>query len=189
MTSLQAKRVRTHDESSRRAHWTLVGLVAAICLPAIATVILITRTARPDLFDLAPIASRSDQYLILAWPELERARHALRTGAISSGAMIRALGYMMDGDRAVRDGERVQGFILLPDVGNSAHPEQRFGDQMIEVRLETGNAVRFAERSLVWVWGTLRMLPGDPNGHEPLYILEHARTELANKADIQKYFK
>ena len=64
-----------------------------------------------------------------------------------------------------------------------------FGDQMIEVRLEAGNEVRFSERSLVWAWGTLRMLPGDPSGHEPLYILENARTEPANKADIQKYFK
>jgi hypothetical protein len=60
---------------------------------------------------------------------------------------------------------------------------------MIKVQLETGNAGRLAQRSLVWVWGTLRMLPGNPNGHEPLYVLEHARTELANKADIQKYFK
>ncbi|MBZ5625600.1 MAG: hypothetical protein LAQ69_43935 [Acidobacteriia bacterium] len=149
----------------------------------------ITKTAGPDLFDLTPAVSRSDQYLILAWPDLERARHALNAGAISSGAMIRALGYMMEGDRPLRDGERIQGFVLLPDAGNAVHPAHRFGDQMIDVRLQAANEIRFSERSLVWVWGTLRMLPGDPTGHEPLYVLENARTELANQADIPKYFK
>jgi hypothetical protein len=166
-----------------------MGLIIVIYLPAIATVVLSTRIAKPDLFDLTPIASRSDQYFVLAWPELERARLALRTGPISSGAMIRALGYLMDGSPTARNGDRVQAFILVPNVAHSAHPDHWFGDQMIAVRLDTGNAVRFAEQSLVWVWGTLRMLPGNPNGHEPLYVLEHARTELANKADIQKDFK
>jgi hypothetical protein len=151
--------------------------------------VLITSAIEPDLFDLTPVVPRSDQYLNLAWPELERPKHALNAGPISSGTMIRALGYMMEGDRPVRDGDRVQSFVLLPDAGNPVHPAHRFGDQMIDVRLEAGNEVRFSGRGLVWVWGTLRMLPGDPSGHEPLYILENARTEPANKADIPKYFK
>jgi hypothetical protein len=158
-------------------------------LPVVGTLILITTTGRPDLFDLTPVISRSDQYLVLAWSDLERTKHTLHAAGVSSGAMIRALGYMMDGYRPIRDGERVRGFILLPDVGNAWHPAHRFGDEMIDVRLEAGNTIRFTERSLVWVWGTLRMLPGDPLGHEPLYVLEHARTEPANKADIQRYFK
>jgi hypothetical protein len=103
--------------------------------------------------------------------------------------MIRVLGYMMEGDLPIRDGERVQNFVLLADAGNPGHPAHRFGDEIIAVRLGAGNAIRFADRSLVWVWGTLRMLPGDPSGHEPLYILENARTEPANQTDIQKYFK
>ena len=153
-------------------------------------VVVQARHLRPgDLFELTPVVSHSDQYLILAWPELERGRHALHTDAISSGAMIRALGYMMNGDRPVRDGEHVQGFTLLRDAGSAVHPAHRFGDQMIDVRLEEGNAVRFSEQSLVWVWGTLQMLPGDPLGHVPLYVLEHARTEPASKADIQELFK
>jgi hypothetical protein len=45
------------------------------------------------------------------------------------------------------------------------------------------------DESLVWVWGTLRVLPGDPSGHEPLNVLEHARTEPAGKPDIPKYFR
>ena len=187
--SQRPKRARRHEVLSRRAARTLIGLVALIFLPIIPLGIVITQRAGPDLFDLTPVVSHSDQYLILAWPELERGRHALHTGAISSGAMIRALGYMMNGDRPLRDGERVQGFILLPDAGSAVHPAHRFGDQMIEVRLEAGKAVRFSERSLVWVWGTLQMLPGDPLGHAPLNVLEHARTEPANRADIQEFFK
>ncbi len=96
---------------------------------------------------------------------------------------------MMEDNRPISDGALVQNFVLLPDAGNAIHPAHRFGDEMIDVRLDAGNTVRFAERSLVWVWGTLRMLPGDPLGHQPLYVLENARTEPANKADLQKYFK
>ena len=188
-TGQRPKRARRHDTLSRRAFRMLVVLVAAILLPVLVTVVLITNAIKPDLFDLTPIVSRSDQYLILAWPDLERAKHALSVGAISSGTRMRALGYMMVGDRPVRDGERVQGFVLLPDAGNPVHPAHRFGDQMIDVRLSAGNEARFCDRSLVWVWGTLRMLPGDPSGHEPLYVLEDARTEPANKADISKYFR
>ena len=183
------KRVRRSEVLSRRAARTLVGLVALILLPVIALVIAFTETAGPDLFELTPVAGHSDQYLVLAWPDLERGRHALHTGSISSGAMIRALGYMMEGDRPIHDGDRVPGFILLPDGGNVVHPAHRFGDGMMDVRLEAGSTVRFSERSLVWVWGTLRMLQGDPLGHSPLYVLEHARTEPASKADIRRYFK
>jgi hypothetical protein len=188
-SSHRPKRARQHDALSRRAFRTLIVLAAAICLPSIVGIILITKAARQDLSDLTPAVSRLDQYVILAWPELERAKRALSAGAISSGTMIRALGYMMESDRPVRNGERVERFVLLPDAGNPVHPAHRFGDQMIEVRLEAGNEVRFSERSLVWVWGRLRMLPGDPSGHEPLYLLEDARAELANEADIPKYFR
>lgn len=164
-------------------------LASAICLPAFVSVVLITNAARQDLFDLSPVVASSDQYSMLAWQQLERGRHALSAGAISSGALMRALGYMMDGDRPVHDGERVRNFVLLPEAGNPVHPAHRFGDRMIDVRLSAGNESRFSGRSLVWVWGTLRMLPGNSSGHEPLYILEDARTEPANKADIPKYFK
>jgi hypothetical protein len=188
-TVQRPKRARRHDTLSRRAFRTLLVLASAILLPVLLALVLITNAIKPDLFDLTPVVSHSDQYLILAWPDLERAKHALSVGAISSGTMMRALGYMMDGDRPVPDGERVQGFVLLPDAGSPIHPAHRFGDQMIDVRLRVGNEVRFFGRRLVWVWGTLRMLPGDPSGHEPLYILEEARAEPANKADIPKYFK
>jgi hypothetical protein len=164
-------------------------LVTAILLPVIATLFLVTKSAGPDLFDLVPSVSHSDQYLILPWPELERAKRALKAGPISSGSKIRALGYMMEGDHPLRDGEPVRSFVLLPDAGSAVHPAHRFGDQMIEVHTDGGKLVRFRERTLVWVWGTLRMLPGDPSGHEPLYVLEDARTELADRRDIQKYFK
>src|SRR5947209_3624791 len=93
MTRIRARRLRKLEASSRRALWSLIGLTAAICLP---TLFLISRPSGPDLFDLTAVEARSDGYVILVWPELERARHAMRTDAISSGTMIRALGYMMD---------------------------------------------------------------------------------------------
>ena len=87
---------------------------------------------------------------------------------VSSGSAARALGYMMDGSQPARNGELVHCFFLMPDAGSTIHPAHRFGDQMIEVRLVPGDTVRFNEGSLVWVSGTWRNIPGDPNGHDPL---------------------
>ena len=135
----QPKQAGQPKALSRRAARIVIVLVACIFVPVVATLVLTTRASAPDLFDLTPVVARSDQYLILAWPELERARTALNAGGVSSGTMIRALGYMMEADRPIRDGERVQSFVLLPDAGNTVHPAHRFGDQMIDVRLEAGS--------------------------------------------------
>lgn len=185
----RSKHDRRHDDSSRRASRTLIALVAAILLPTIVMVILAAKSTGPDLSDLTPTVSQTDRYVMIGWSELERGRNALSAGGISSGAMVRILGYMMDSGRPIRDGEPVQRFVLLPDAGNPLHPAHRFGDQMIDVRIGGGNRVSFSERSLVWVWGTLRMLSGDTSGHEPLYVLEDAHTNPADTADIQKYYK
>src|SRR4051812_43822825 len=115
MTRLPASRARKQDEATRRALWALIGLTAVICAPSI---FLISQPSGPDLFDLTPVEGHSDGFLILAWPELERPKYALRKGGISSGTKIRALGYMMDSDRHIHEGERVQRFVLLPDAGN-----------------------------------------------------------------------
>ena len=102
---------------------------------------------------------------------------------------MRALGYMMEGDQPVRDGQVVRRFVLLPDKGNAVHPAHRFGDQMIDVQLRPSDSVRFSGGSLVWVWGTLRALPGDPGGPIPLYRLEDARVEPADEGEIPRYFR
>ena len=152
-------------------------------------VILISRTTGPDLFDLVPKVANSGGYAILAWYELERGRHALQEGGFSTGTQMRALGYMMEGDRPVRDGQMVRRFVLLPDKGNAVHPAHRFGDQMIDVQLQPGDGVRFSRGSLIWVWGAFRVFPGDPGGPVPLYRLENARIEPAKEEEIAKYFR
>ena len=57
----------------------------------------------------------------------------------------------------------------------AVHPAHRFGDQMIDVRLETGSRVRFSDRSLVWAWCTLRMVPGDSARTVPLIHTAHRK--------------
>jgi hypothetical protein len=151
--------------------------------------ILISRTSGPDLFDLVPKGATSDGYALLAWYDLERGSHSLKVGGVSTGAPVRVLGYMMEGDQPVRDGEMVRRFVLLPDKGNAVHPAHRFGDQMIEVHLGTVDRARFSGGSLVWVWGTLRALPGDPGGPVPLYQLDNARVAPADEREIPRYFR
>jgi hypothetical protein len=182
----RARQLRRYEVSARRARRMLIGVTVAVCLPV---AIVISRPTPPDLFDLVPKIDQSGGYVLLAWPDLERARAALSTSGIASGTMIRALGYMMEGDQRVRDGDDVERFILLPDVGTPAHPAHRFGDQMIDVRLAPGGRVRFSEKHLVWVSGKLQSLTGNPSGPRPLYLLENADVEPATQTDIARYFR
>jgi hypothetical protein len=148
-----------------------------------------TLTALPDLSDVAPKASGSDGYVLLDWNVLERGHRALREDGLSTGTLVKALGYMMKADQTIRGGQLVTQFVLLPDAGNAFLAPKCFGDQMIDVRLQPGNTVRFSARSLVWVSGVLQTLAGNPIGPQPLYRLEDARIEPANRADIPKYFQ
>ncbi len=183
----RARQLRRCEALSRRAVGILIGVTVAVCVPVV--VVISSTTIEPDLFDLVPKVVQSDGYLLLAWPDLERAWSAMNTAGISSGTMVRALGYMMGGDRRIQDGGEVDRFILLPDAGTAFHPAHRFGDQMIDVHLAVGITVRFSARRLVWVLGRLRSLAGNPAGDQPLYVLENARAEPAGRTDIAKYFR
>ena len=82
-------------------------------------------------------------------------------------------------------GGPVERFLLTP---NKAGPLiERFGDEMIEALFRAGSTNRLG--SLLWVWGTLRALPGEPGGEVPVYVLENAWTEPANLADIANYYR
>ena len=184
----QPRHAREREATSRRAFRTFIGVAAVICLSAIAVLVQVSVTAVPDLFDLVPKVPRSNGYVLLAWNQLERGDRALRQGVPFRDTPVRVLGYMMDGDEPIAAGQPVARFVLVPDAG-SVRAAHRFGDQMLDVRLRVDETAHFCNRCLFWVWGTLKMLPGDPIGPKPVYCLENARTELAHKADIPKYFR
>jgi len=184
----QPRHAREREATSRRAFRTFIGVAAVICLSAVAVLVLVSVTAVPDLFGLVPRVPRSNGYVLLAWNDLERDNRALRQGVPFRDTPVRVLGYMMDGDESIGDGQSVARFLLVPDAG-SVRATHRFGDQMIDVRLRVDDRARFCNRCLVWVWGTLKMLPGDPIAPKPLYCLENAQTEPAHKADILRYFR
>ena len=127
---------------------------------------------------------------ILSWPSLLR-RQSLAVGepaAPHDGMEVRALGYAMDGERALREGELVNSFVLLPDSGHVFHPAHRFGDQMITVYLPRSQRFRYRAAELVWAIGTLHVLAGDPAGPVPLYVLANAHVEATDKAVIAQFF-
>jgi hypothetical protein len=185
----QTVRAARHDALSRRAIRKLIAPVCAVFLPVTAAIVLTSGAARPDLFDLTPQTTQIDGYLLVAWYELEIGHRSLKTGGVSTGAAVRALGYMMGCDEPIRNGQFVRRFILLPETEGVLHPAHCYGDQMIEVRLHSNETARFAERSLIWAWGTVQIGAGDPGGHTALYILENARMEPARTEDIPRYFK
>ena len=166
-------------------------IAACALIPAASIVLVIGNAMRTDLSDLTPIANRAGAYSLLSWPALlqDHARALHADSSIYTGAAVRVLGYMMDGDRPVRDQQRVEDFVLLPDAGTPLHPAHRFGDQMIAVHLKEAAPVQFSSGALVWVWGTMRVLPGDPGGPRPLYALEGVRVQAAYQDEIARYFR
>jgi hypothetical protein len=185
----RARRISRVDALSRSAFRVLLVLVALICLIALAGGLLIGRKKGPDLFVLTPKVSSLDGYATIAWYDLEGGPQAHKAGGVSTGTPARVLGYMMSGTHPSPDGQLITCFVLLPDAGSPVHAARRFGDQMIEVNLQPGDSVRFSEGSIVWVWGTWEVFPGDPAGPRPLYGLRNARVQPANKADISKFFR
>jgi hypothetical protein len=152
------------------------------CVPVLGTLLAVVSTTEPDLSDLNPIRQPPGQYELLNW-------FALRHGRFSAQAAVLALGYMVESDRSPHTGDLVRDFVLLPEAGNILHPAHRIPDEMIAVHLREGEQIQFSPRRLVWVWGTFRVSPGDPAGLQPLYHLDQARTQLADKSEIPKYFR
>jgi len=172
--------------SSRREIGTLVLVLVAGLAPALGVMIGIAATLQPDLSNLSPVHGADPA--LLNWSGLLREDHSTPPNP-GAGVEVRALGYMMEGKRAAAEGQWVREFYLLPDAGNLFHPAHRDGDQMIAVHLADGARVRFSSRALVWVWGSLQWLPGDAEGAKPLYTLERARVQAAEKGEIRRYFR
>lgn len=169
---------------------TLALIVTIACVPLLGTVLAVIITTKPDLSDLIPSDAQVGEYIVLSWPELLQTHHVLNSAAVKlDGAEVQALGYMVDGDKAIHPGDLVQDFVLLPDAGNLLDPADRFGDQMVSVRLRESDRIPFSPRQLVWVWGTFRASRGDSSGPTPLYHLESARTQPAGRADIGRSFQ
>jgi hypothetical protein len=136
---------------------TLALIVALTILPAAGTVAVIAVMSQPDLSGLTPVRSHTAGFSLLSWANLLRdPSHKAGSGpAISSGAAIEVLGYMMDGNRPLKKGQSIPEFILLPETGDPVHPAHLSGDQMISVRLRDDARVRFfLSRSGVGFWNS-----------------------------------
>ena len=156
----------------------MVLVTAITCVPVLGTLLAIVSTTEPDLSDLTPAGQPSGHYVLLNWFDL-------RQGQFSATASVQALGYMLESGPALRTGDWIQDFVLLPEAGNLLHPAHRIQDQMIAVRLREGEQIQFSPRSLVWVWGTFRASPR----HPALYHLNQARAKRVDKSEIPKYFR
>ena len=170
---------------------TILLVMMATCVPALAAVLLIATSSQPDLADLDRVPQPEGGPAILTWSELSRDRtHSLNAApTLSAGTRVLVLGYMTDYGRPLRADELVHGFLLLPEAGNFLHPAHRAADQMIAVHLAAGHEVPFANRHLVLVTGTLRQQPGNPAGEQALFLLNEADARLIERGDVGNYYK
>lgn len=171
---------------------TLLLIGAGLTIPLAGVLLAISATSQPDLSELVPIGNSAQNYIVLNWSTLLRDHpHSLVAGSSSLfvGSRVQALGYMVEEDRAIGEGQWVHDFVLLPEAGHFLHPAHRFGDQMIAVHLEPDTRVRFSSMALIWVTGTFRAAAGDPVGPKPLYALERACVQAAERAEILRCFR
>ena len=175
----RAKDLRVSQSEALRA---FIRVIVITCAPVLGTLLAIVSTTEPDLSDLVPIRQPPGAYALLKWL-------ALRHGQFFPAASVQVLGYMAESDQSLHTGDWVRNFVLLPDAGNLLHPAHRIPDQMIAVRLREGEQIQFFPKSMVWVWGTFRASAADPAGVQPLYHLDEARVQRANKFEIPKYFR
>ena len=179
------------DQERKKAHRRTLALIVTIfAVPVLGTILAVISTTEPELSELVPASKQVGGYIVLNWLELlQMRRNELNPASALSGAAVRALGYMADRDKPTHAGDLVQDFVLLPEAGNLLDPAHRFGDQMIHVRLTDSDRILFSPRQLVWVWGAFQASRGDPSGPTPLYSLEGARAQTADRADIARYFQ
>jgi hypothetical protein len=184
-------KVKVRQERRREHSRALAVVIAIMGVPALGTIRAVVSTTKPDLSELIPSDKQVGEYIVLSWPELPQTRRNELNSAAATlgGAAVRALGYMVDGDKAIHTGDLVQDFVVLPDAGNLLDPAHRFGDQMVSVRLKESDRIPFSPGRLVWVWGTFRASRGDPSGPTPLYHLERARAQVADRVDIEWFFQ
>ena len=182
---------KIHQERSRVHRRTLALIITIACIPLLGTILAIVITSKPDLSELIPTSAQVGDYNVLSWRELLQTHHELSSAAAKlDGAAVQALGYMVDGDKAIHPGDSVQDFrAATPTPETSWDPADRFGDQMVSVHLTESHRIPFSPRQLIWVWGTFRVSQGDSSGPTPLYHLENARTQPADRADIGRYFQ
>jgi len=188
---IRAARGGRHRRSRTDDRKTLLLIIGIAMVPTVgAALAIMTSPMGPDLSDLVSIKPAAEGKGILDWPVLlrERSFGLNADPRMMVGAADCALGYMAAGDEPVRDGDQTNEFILLPETGNLLHPAHRFGDQMIDVRLRAGGKLRFASQSLTWVCGSFHSSSGDPEGHEPLYVLADADAMRVGRPYVARYF-
>ncbi len=154
---------------------------------------LISLDTRPDLSDCRP---RSDRTTIdadlLGWPSLTQSDYFPKSRNIENSppqnaAVVKMLGYMMDGYKFARDGAPVKMFVLMPSAGHFLHPAHRDPDEMVEVWPGSGTVI-FENRQLVWVSGAFNRLPQHSVEEHALYALRDASVEPASYEDIKNWF-
>lgn len=174
--------IRARNHAARRKHdkLTVSSVVAAIVLPALLALALTAMDMRTDLSDLKPTGQPDDAGAVqVGWPDLKQ--HG------DFPARVRLLGYMMQDQRPLRDGERIDVFLLLPEAGHLLHPPHRIPNQTVVVW--SSDPVFFRNRELVWASGTLSKTIRRSGQDQPEWAMTFAAVAPAAEREIGKWLR
>ena len=159
---LHLEKARSQRRGERTRDWKLLAMVLlGLSAPAIAAVIVIIASSRPDLFYAKFPAKTSDGIAsIIDWETLDRLADMMERSKTYRAphifdSQVQLAGYMLPFGTD-RDGDRVNTFLLVPDPGNLLHPPHlKDRGAVVVVRLEPGKSVRLTGKQQVWVRGRM----------------------------------
>jgi hypothetical protein len=81
-------------------------IIVIACVPVIGTVAVVVSTSEPDLSEVKPLKQTDGDDPVLDWARLRQDHsRAMAAGSPAfSGAQVRALGYITDGDQPIPKG-------------------------------------------------------------------------------------
>jgi hypothetical protein len=144
---------RRANYRKERRTFALIACITAI--PVLLATTAIVYSTLPDLYSVVP--SAKDGALPLSWRTLED----LESRADLFHTEVEMVGYMFSIDHARGQGTAVQRFLLVPDAGNWLSAPHFHPDEVIDVRLQSGNTVPVIDRKPVLVRGMLSVESAD----------------------------
>jgi hypothetical protein len=173
---------RAQNDAARgkREKLTFWSIAAAIVLPVILAAALVAMDMRADLSQLKSTGLVDDRGAVpVAWPDLRD--HGDFPGR------VRILGYMVHEQMPIRDGERVDIFLLLPEAGHFLRQPRRTPNQTVVVW--SSYPVFFRNRELVWASGTLSRAIRRSGKDQPEWAMTFAEVSPAADRDIGRWLR
>lgn len=149
------RRTEKRRANYRKERRTFALIACIIAIPVVLATTAIVYSTLPDLYYVVP--SAEDGARPLSWRTLEE----MESRSDLFRTEVEMVGYMFSIDPARGQRTAVQRFLLVPEAGNWLSAPHYHPDEVVDVRLKSGNTVPVINRKPVLVRGMLSIESAD----------------------------